>query len=156
MTATSPQTDIPFSLHPRLAADTIVLGRLPLCLCLLMNDAQFPWLILVPQKNDLREIFELSEADQIQLLRESSWLSARLSHGFKADKINIGALGNMVPQLHVHHIARFTQDAAWPAPVWGKCPAQAYTATGLATRIAELRVILSAHEFADLALSWAC
>lgn len=154
MTATTVQTDTPFSLHPRLAADTIIVGRFPLCLCLLMNDAQFPWLILVPQKNDLREIFELSQSDQVQLLRESSWLSARLSHGLHADKINIGALGNMVPQLHMHHIARFTQDVAWPAPVWGKCPAQAYTATELATRMAELREIFSAPESADVTLSW--
>jgi diadenosine tetraphosphate (Ap4A) HIT family hydrolase len=121
----------PFTLHPRLAADTLLLGHLPLCACLLMNDMHYPWLILVPQRENLREIFELSPADQQQLIRESSWVSERLSTHFKADKINIGALGNMVAQLHIHHIARYENDAAWPGPVWGKHPTQPYSADNL-------------------------
>lgn len=116
-----------FELHPRLAADTLPVGDFPLCRCLLMNDMHYPWLILVPRVAGLREIFELSEAQQQQLIRESSYVSERLSRHFQADKINIGALGNMVPQLHLHHIARYANDAAWPGPVWGKHPAQPYT-----------------------------
>lgn len=116
-----------FELHPRLAADTLPLGDFPLCRCLLMNDMHYPWLILVPRVADVREIFELSAEQQQQLIRESSYVSERLAMFFQADKINIGALGNMVPQLHLHHIARYANDAAWPGPVWGKHPAEPYT-----------------------------
>lgn len=116
-----------FELHPRLTADTLPLGDFPLCRCLLMNDMHYPWLILVPRVDEAREIFELTEAQQQQLIRESSYVSERLARFFDADKINIGALGNMVPQLHIHHIARYANDAAWPGPVWGKHPAQPYT-----------------------------
>ena len=133
-----------FSLHPQLAADTLRLGDFPLSHCLLMNDMHYPWLILVPRVENIREIFELSEKNQQQLLWESSWLSERLSKHFNADKINIGALGNMVPQLHLHHIARYQNDAAWPSPVWGKHPAQAYTADKLHALKEQLH-----HAFAD-------
>jgi diadenosine tetraphosphate (Ap4A) HIT family hydrolase len=121
-----------FQLHPRLNEDCITIGNFPLCRLLLMNDASYPWFILVPQRQGVREIFELDDADQQQLLRESSSLSRTLSEHFKADKINVAALGNMVPQLHIHHIARFTTDAAWPAPVWGHAPAKAYSVEELA------------------------
>ncbi len=120
-----------FELHPRLAADTLPVGDFPLCRCLLMNDMHYPWLILVPRVEGIREIFELGVQDQQQLMRESSYVSERLAKHFNADKINIGALGNMVPQLHVHHIARYVNDAAWPGPVWGKHPAEAYTENNL-------------------------
>jgi diadenosine tetraphosphate (Ap4A) HIT family hydrolase len=120
-----------FELHPRLAADTLAVGDFPLCRCLLMNDMHYPWLILVPRVEGIREIFELGVKDQQQLMRESSYVSERLAKHFNADKINIGALGNMVPQLHVHHIARYENDAAWPGPVWGKHPAEAYTGENL-------------------------
>ena len=120
-----------FSLHPRLAADTLLLGDFPLSHCLLMNDMHYPWLVLVPRVEGIREIFELTVKDQQQLLRESSWVSERLSRHFNADKINIGALGNMVPQLHLHHIARYVNDAAWPGPVWGRHAAQPYTPDNL-------------------------
>ncbi|UTV29231.1 HIT domain-containing protein [Photobacterium atrarenae] len=108
-----------FALHPRLAADTTLLGNLPLCQVLLSKEALGPWLILVPRREALKEIHHLSEADQIQLMRESSAVAALLEHDYQADKINVGALGNLVPQLHVHHIARFEHDVAWPGPVWG-------------------------------------
>src|SRR3546814_9922882 len=85
-----------------------------------MNDAQFPWLILVPRREALREIYELSLSDQQLLLRESSTLGLALMDMFVGDKLNIGALGNMVPQLHLHHIVRHVGDPAWPAPVWGR------------------------------------
>ena len=116
----------PFELHPRLAADTLDLGELTLCRVLLMNDARYPWLILVPQRPDLREIYELDTDAQTQLIHESSHVARCMKTLFKADKMNIAALGNMVPQLHIHHIARTIHDPAWPHPVWGHAPAQAY------------------------------
>jgi len=114
-------------LHPRLTEDCFVVGRLDLSALLLMNDARYPWFILVPQRPDISEIHHLSGALRQQLMSESAALSEALSTGFAADKINIAALGNVVPQLHVHHIARYHSDAAWPAPVWGKFPAIPYT-----------------------------
>jgi diadenosine tetraphosphate (Ap4A) HIT family hydrolase len=106
-------------LHPRLAADCLRLGAFPLSELLLMNDARYPWSILVPRRHGIREIYELSEADQQQLLHESSTLSRAMAEALAPDKLNVAAIGNIVPQLHVHHVARFTTDAAWPAPVWG-------------------------------------
>lgn len=119
-----------FCLHPQLVADTLVLGELPLCLVLLANDSQYPWLILVPKQAELREIHHLSESDQQQLMRESCAVAALLESELGAEKINVAALGNMVAQLHVHHVARFSSDAAWPAPIWGKHPAQPYVDSG--------------------------
>lgn len=116
-----------FVLHPRLSQDCFELGSLTLCRLLLMNDNQYPWFVLVPQHEGVREIYELSESDQFQLMRESSLLSRAMVKLFSPDKLNIAALGNIVPQLHVHHIARFATDPAWPAPVWGKLPSQPYT-----------------------------
>lgn len=108
-----------FTLHPRLATDTTILGDLPLSRVLLSKEALGPWLILVPRKNELTEIHHLSIDEQYQLIGESCAVAALLESDYQADKINIGALGNLVPQLHVHHIARFTTDIAWPGPVWG-------------------------------------
>ncbi len=108
-----------FTLHPQLTADTTILGDLPLCRVLLVKEALGPWLILVPRYDALREIHHLSEQDQQQLMRESSAIAALLEQDYQAEKINIGALGNLVPQLHIHHIARFKDDIAWPGPVWG-------------------------------------
>jgi len=116
-----------FSLHPQLAQDCFVLGKFDLSLLLLMNDSQYPWFILVPMRENIREIHHLSEDEQQQLMRESSTLAQAIEHAFQADKINVAALGNMVPQLHMHHIARFKEDAAWPKPVWGLLPAKPYT-----------------------------
>ncbi len=124
-----------FVLHPRLAADCIRLGRLPLSLLLLMNDARYPWFILVPRRRGITEIFELSESDQHQLWRESATLARNLMQSFHADKINIGALGNLVPQLHVHHIARFISDPAWPGPVWGHSDPLPYQKRGISERV---------------------
>ena len=108
-----------FTLHPQLMADTTILGDLPLSRILLAKEALGPWLILVPRYDVLREIHHLSEQDQQQLMRESSAIAALLEQDYQAEKINIGALGNLVPQLHIHHIARFSNDIAWPGPVWG-------------------------------------
>ena len=119
-------------LHPQLAKDCHELGRFDLCHLLLMNDANYPWFILVPDVADVTEIYQLFQSDQEQLMRESSLLARMLSESFNADKVNIGALGNIVPQLHIHHIARYKADPAWPAPVWGKAAAVPYEDTALA------------------------
>lgn len=115
-----------FALHERLAADTLPVGRLRLCRVLLMNDATYPWLILVPEVADLREIFELEAADRALLMEEIALVSRALADAFRPDKINVAALGNLVPQLHVHVVARFRGDPAWPAPIWGRDTPHAY------------------------------
>jgi diadenosine tetraphosphate (Ap4A) HIT family hydrolase len=128
-----------FELHPQLAADSVTIGDLPLCRLLLSNDSRYPWTILVPRRAGLREIYELHESDQLRFWRESAQWSRALMSAFKGDKLNVAALGNMVPQLHVHHIVRFKDDAAWPAPVWGKHPPLPYAPEALAQRLALLR-----------------
>jgi diadenosine tetraphosphate (Ap4A) HIT family hydrolase len=119
---------MPFALHPTLARDTVEVARLPLCRVLLMNDRRFPWLILVPEREALREIHDLPPADRSTLIEEIAQAGQVLARLFQPDKLNTGALGNVVPQLHVHVVARFTADAAWPGPVWGSGAAIAYTA----------------------------
>ena len=116
-----------FQLHPRLEQDCIVIGRFELCRLLMMNDSQYPWFILVPERADMREIYQLSKAERELLIEESSYLAENLTVLYKADKMNIAALGNLVPQLHIHHIVRYQTDKAWPAPVWGKFDAVPYT-----------------------------
>ena len=118
---------IEFSLAPELARDCIELADWPLCKVLLMNDSQYPWFILVPRKPNLKESIDLDDVDQLMLMKESAKLSQLLKEVFNPDKLNVAALGNMVPQLHIHHIARFKSDAAWPAPVWGKFASVPYT-----------------------------
>jgi len=134
-----------FELDSRLVQDTHVLGDFPLCRLLLMNDIHYPWFILVPRREDISEVFQLSTDDQCLLWRESTELAESLKDAFVADKMNIANLGNMVPQLHVHVIARRRDDAAWPAPVWGKYPAEPYTAEQLAALYERLRVVLPAN-----------
>jgi len=112
-----------FILHPQLAADTVLVGEFPLCQVLLANDGNFPWLILVPKINNISEFHELTDEQQAQFLSESNAVSKLLKDELSADKINIAALGNMVPQLHIHHVARFKEDACWPKPIWGQIPA---------------------------------
>ncbi|MCB1735293.1 MAG: HIT domain-containing protein [Gammaproteobacteria bacterium] len=128
-----------FHLHPRLAVDTSLIGDLELCRVLLMNDARYPWLILVPRRDDLREVHELSGADRLALMNESCHVAETLQGLFMPDKLNIGVLGNIVPQLHVHHIARFQTDPAWPGPVWGHSSAQPYPSEMRDRRVAQLR-----------------
>lgn len=108
-----------FTLHPRLEADCFVMGDFPLSRLLLMNDARYPWLILVPRREDIQEIYQLGAEEQMQLQRESSLLGKHLMERFGGDKLNIAALGNLVAQLHIHHIVRYLDDATWPGPVWG-------------------------------------
>lgn len=109
----------PFALDPRLAADTAPACDLGLSRVLVMGDARFPWLILVPRRAGVAEIFELGKADQAALMRELSAAAAALARLTRSDKINVGALGNIVRQLHVHVVARRIGDPAWPGPVWG-------------------------------------
>ncbi len=109
-----------FSLHPRLVADCFDLGSLPLCQVLLMNDERFPWCILVPRIPDLRDLHDVPRDRRTALFDEIEQVGGVLMQIHGADKLNVAALGNVVPQLHVHVIARTTTDAAWPAPVWGK------------------------------------
>jgi diadenosine tetraphosphate (Ap4A) HIT family hydrolase len=116
-----------FQLHPQLKKDCVPLGRLNLCQLLIMNDSQFPWFILVPEIYGITEIYQLSKQQQNALIEESSVLAELLNKHFKADKINIAAIGNLVPQLHVHHVVRYHSDKAWPAPVWGKFSTIPYT-----------------------------
>lgn len=127
-----------WALHERLAADTHALGDFPLCRLLLMNDANYPWFILVPRRAGAREIYRLDEADQRQLLAESSQLSQAIMEAYGGEKLNVAALGNMVPQLHLHHVVRFAGDPAWPAPVWGKHPPKPYDAAARDARLAAL------------------
>ncbi len=108
-----------YRLHPQLQADTLPLCDLELCEARLMNDRRFPWIILIPRRADITEVHQLPGEDQILLIRESSAAAAALGRLFKAEKINVAALGNLVPQLHWHVIARFRKDEAWPGPVWG-------------------------------------
>jgi diadenosine tetraphosphate (Ap4A) HIT family hydrolase len=140
-----------FSLHPQLAQDTFFVGDFPLSTCRLMNDMQFPWLILVPRVPGITELYELSQADQEQFLRESSWLSSQLARVFRADKMNVAALGNVVPQLHFHHVVRYQNDVAWPKPVWGT-PAVPYSNDVLAHMRQTLMLALRGQ--GDMPFDW--
>jgi diadenosine tetraphosphate (Ap4A) HIT family hydrolase len=108
-----------FTLHPQLERDTLPVGDLPLSRVLLMNDANFPWLIMVPRHAGAVEIFDLDAPERTRLMSELALLAQLLKDLTGCDKINIAAIGNVVPQLHVHLVARRRDDAAWPRPVWG-------------------------------------
>lgn len=128
-----------FKLHPQLQNDTTSLGHFELCRLLLMQESRYPWLILVPERAGLSEIYQMDEVDQIQMFRESACVAKVLVDCFKPEKLNIATIGNLVPQLHVHHIARFREDAAWPLPVWGKFAPEPYSSEALAERLELLR-----------------
>ena len=130
-------------LHPQLARDCEAVGRFPLCRLLLIRDANYPWFILVPDRDGISEIYQLPESDREQLMCESCALSEVLVERFRPDKLNLAALGNLVPQLHLHHLVRYRDDPAWPGPVWGRLPAKPYTPEALAQRLGELRQALS-------------
>jgi diadenosine tetraphosphate (Ap4A) HIT family hydrolase len=128
-----------WSLHPQLKQDTIDIGDLPLSKVLVIKDANYPWLMLVPRRPEKVEIIDLDEVEQAQLMAEVSRAARALKEITKCDKLNIAALGNMVPQLHVHVIARRTGDAAWPRPVWGVVPPLAHDAAEVQHFISALR-----------------
>jgi len=132
-----------FTLHPTLARDTVEVARLPLCRVLLMNDRRYPWLILVPEREGVREIHELPAGDRAVLIEEIARASEALERLVRPDKMNVGALGNVVPQLHVHVVGRFAGDLAWPGPVWGSGPAIPYSADELEERRGRLRLELT-------------
>ena len=117
-----------WSLDPQLARDTVPVGELPLGRVLLMNDANYPWLILVPRHPGAVEIFDLDDEQQELLMDEIVTMARVLKDVTRCDKLNIAAIGNIVAQLHVHIVARRNGDAAWPKPVWGAAPARAYDA----------------------------
>jgi diadenosine tetraphosphate (Ap4A) HIT family hydrolase len=130
-----------FALDPRLEADTLPIGELPLCAVLLLNDSRFPWFVLVPRRPDLAEVTDLSDDDAPVLMGELRVATRAMLALAKPDKVNIGALGNMVPQLHLHVVGRFRSDPAWPGPVWGfgtRRPYPDHAAAALVERAAAL------------------
>jgi len=133
----------PYALHPQLADDTHPLTTLSLCELRLMDDANYPWLILVPRVADAREMIDLDAAQRRQLTDEIDFAARLLRSAFRPYKLNIAALGNMVEQLHVHVIGREQDDPAWPAPVWGRVAARPYSPEQLVARIAQLQAALS-------------
>ena len=118
-----------FTLHPDLKRDGIAMGQFSLSDVLLINDAHYPWFVLVPKRADISDTIDLTDGDHAQLWKESQIFSRGIMHIFNGEKLNVAALGNMTPQLHVHHIVRYKIDAAWPGPVWGKVPMQPYEDT---------------------------
>jgi diadenosine tetraphosphate (Ap4A) HIT family hydrolase len=135
-----------FTLDPRLAADTCPVASLSLCDVLLMNDARYPWLILVPRRPALVEASDLGSHEQALLWHEVGRAGAALRAVAPFDKLNLGALGNIVRQLHVHVVGRRDGDAAWPGPVWGNGRAEAYEATTCTTLINDLCQALARAE----------
>lgn len=134
----------PWHLHPQLADDTHPVAQFELSELRLMDDANHPWLILVPRVDGAVELVDLDEAQQIALTREIARASRALQAAFKPYKLNVAALGNLVPQLHVHVIARYREDIAWPRPVWGMASAQPYSPEVLVQRIRRLQDALPA------------
>jgi diadenosine tetraphosphate (Ap4A) HIT family hydrolase len=128
-----------FELNSQLAADSVAVDSWPLCEVLLANDANYPWLILVPRRPGLRDYHDLLPADMVVAGEEISRASRALVGLFAPTKVNVAALGNMVPQLHIHVIARFADDPAWPQPIWGVVPATPYAQDERAERLAALR-----------------
>ena len=115
-----------WTLHRQLDRDTASIGDLPLSRVLIINDANYPWLLLVPRRANIVELTDLDDVEQAQLMTEINRVARALRAVTSCDKLNIAALGNVVPQLHVHVIARFRDDAAWPKPVWGVAPPRPY------------------------------
>ena len=132
-----------FALDSRLQQDCLLVGEFPLCRLLLMNDSNYPWFILVPRREEVSELFQLDADDQRQLWRETTLLAETLKDTFAADKMNVATLGNVVSQLHMHVIVRRREDASWPAPVWGRHPAQPYSEQQAGQVVDKLRSVLA-------------
>lgn len=132
-----------FELDSRLNNDCHFICDLPLSRALLLNNDQVPWIILVPRIDNIKESIDLSSEHQLQLHHESAFVSNLLRELFSPDKLNVAAIGNLVPQLHVHHIARFKTDPCWPAPVWGNIQPSAYNDKALESLLLQLRSKLS-------------
>jgi diadenosine tetraphosphate (Ap4A) HIT family hydrolase len=131
-----------YELHPQLAADTHPLATFELCELRLMDDANYPWLVLVPRVPNARELVDLDAAQRHRLTDEIDLAARLLRDAFRPHKLNVAALGNLVPQLHVHVIAREENDPAWPAPVWGRVAARPYPPEMLVERVRLLRGLL--------------
>jgi diadenosine tetraphosphate (Ap4A) HIT family hydrolase len=132
-------TDTSFDLHPQLAKDTVPLGDLPLSRVLLIDDSTYPWLLLVPRRRGVTEITDLGALERAHLMTEITQVADALKTETGCHKLNIAALGNVVPQLHIHVVARFREDAAWPRPVWGQVPPTRYTEAERGDVVARLR-----------------
>ncbi|MGS2719980.1 HIT domain-containing protein [Paraglaciecola aestuariivivens] len=135
-----------FVLHPQLAKDSELICDLALCQVRLINDSHYPWLILVPRQANISEIIELDSSQQRLLWQESALVSRALTQLFTPDKLNIAALGNMVAQLHIHHIVRYESDISWPNPIWGRVAAKAYTEQELSKRLSLLAEAIRSQE----------
>ena len=133
-----------YTLDPRLAADTLPIGELPLSSVLLMNDARFPWSILAPRVAGATELTDLLDADAAALMTEIRIAVAVMRDLARPDKVNLGALGNVVPQLHVHVVGRFRSDPAWPGPVWGCGTAKPYPPHAAAALIERAAALFAA------------
>jgi len=133
-----------FALHPDLVRDTVDVARLPLCRVGLNHDATYPWLVLSPMLHGLRDFHDVPAEHHAALMGEITRASRALQQVYKPDKINVAALGNVTPQLHIHVIARFASDPAWAKPVWGIVPAKPYTPAALGETIAKIRTALNA------------
>lgn len=138
-----------FTLDSRLQQDSIHVVDLALCQVRLSLDARYPWAILIPQRSDVVEIYDLTAQDQARLWQEATRLGEAMMRHYGGDKLNVATLGNLVPQLHLHVIVRFQGDAAWPGPVWGHGNAEAYSETALTERRGELYRLAQAATLAD-------
>lgn len=127
-----------FALHSDLKRDGIEMGEFALCQVLLINDSHYPWFVLVPKRADICDTIDLEAADYAALWEESRLFSRAIMAAFSGEKLNVAALGNMTPQLHIHHIVRYTSDVAWPAPIWGKHPLTPYVDAQIKTMKSKL------------------
>lgn len=134
---------VEFALHPQLEDDSHAVATLDLCEARLVDDARFPWVLLIPRRPDVVQILDLTEADQQTLWDEIRRVTARMNEIWQPDRVNLGSIGIVVPQLHVHLVARHEGDDAWPGPVWGTGEPQTYPADLLAERLGKLRGALT-------------
>jgi diadenosine tetraphosphate (Ap4A) HIT family hydrolase len=131
-----------FKLNERLANDTFEVAEIANCKLLLLNDSRYPWLVLVPMQENVTELYQLSDEFNQKISKTINLIAQKISKEFKTDKINIGAIGNVVSQLHIHVLGRFKKDLAWPNPVWGHSPAVPYTPEQAQEQIAKIKKML--------------
>ena len=130
-----------FTLHPDLSRDGIPIGWFPHCQVLLINDAAYPWFVLVPQRDNISDTIDLSPDDYAVMWQESKVFSEAIMQAFAGEKLNVAALGNMTPQLHIHHIVRYKSDPAWPGPIWGKQPMTPHTDSEVEEVVLRLKAV---------------
>lgn len=132
-----------FQLHADLQRDGIFIADLPLSRLLLCNDSNYPWFIMVPRVEGVKDLYQLDWQQQQQFMNESSAISEILMQCFQGEKMNVAALGNVTPQLHIHHIVRFSSDPSWPKPIWGQLPLKPYSEQSLSQLKAKLLPMLN-------------